>query len=413
MNFVGVDIGASQTRLISETARIGVLPNNAYFKEDEELTKYAPYTDELEDCLEVIIQKNTPSTMFPLHLLYGTMAERYSHINVRPSVQEKKYKQKLSYASILVSAAASRINFGTPEKLVLYVAVPPVEVEQAEEAFREELIGDFTVCFPKFNGGMTVRLSIQDVRCKEESYMSTVSYMFTTSGQPKDALKKYGNSIVLSMNIGASTTDLAVIKNGKYLENSGKTVAVGGNIARDYLIGEVNEKYGFELPLERADEAMIEGRLKIGAKYENIEELVAIAKDVLAREIVGKLEYYFKSIGLPIQTMEAVIVSGGGSMQSQYVENETIVKTSEPMSYFVTKRLNEWCANVEVVEYGEEARLADLKGLFITAKFEQEKEKQAQAMLNSNIGATASVVSTNADNKAMETVVLQAETKVI
>lgn len=381
MDFVGVDIGASQTRVISQTARIGVLPNNAVFMEGDVLTNLEPYDNELENTLEVYFRKVGQSSIFPLHMLYGTMAERQSRLNIRPSVQENKYKQPLSYASILLAAAASRIQFHSPEKLKLYIAVPPVEVKKAEEAFKEELVGDFEVYFPKYSGGLTVRLSIYDVVCKEESFMASVSYFFDLTGNITPEAKPFMSSNILSINIGASTTDLAVIKNGKYLEKSGKTIPVGGNIARDYLIGAVADRYGFDLPIDKAEEAMMEGRLKIGAVYEDIRDIVSDAKDILAREIVSKLEYYFKSIGMPIQIMEAIIVSGGGSMRSQYIENGEVIVTSEPMSTFVTEKLSGWCPNIKVVPHGDEARLADVKGLYIVAHVDELKENAANSTL--------------------------------
>lgn len=378
MNFTGVDIGASQTRIISDTARVGVNPNNAVIMDNvDEVTSLVPYNDELENALEVKIEKHGDSNMFPLRVLYGTMAERYSRTNIRPSVQERKYRQKISYASLITAVACSRIKFGTVKTGKLYIAVPPVEVAEAEKAFKEELVGNFTVYLPKFqNGGTTVDIEITDVVCYGESYLSTVSFFFDTNAQIKQDHAKYLNGVVLSINIGASTTDLAVVKNGQYLDKSGKTLPVGGNMARDFLIGAVQDKYEFDLPVENAEKAMAEGRLQIGNKYVDIKDLVSAAKDELAKDIVGRMEYYFKQINIPIQTMNGMIVSGGGSLQSQYVEDGLTVKTSEPMSVFVTDRLKGWCDTVEVVEYGDEARLADVKGLYILATLDKIKEEK-------------------------------------
>jgi hypothetical protein len=46
------------------------------------------------------------------------------------------------------------------------------------------------------------------------------------------------------------------------------------------------------------------------------------------------------------------------------------------MSYFVTKELTEWSRGTEVVEYGDEARFANVKGLFIRAKVDSLKKAQ-------------------------------------
>lgn len=391
MNFIGVDIGASGTRVISQTSRIGILPNNSVELGSDEVNKLLPYDGELENALEVIITKAGESKYFPLHIMYGTMAERYSHINVRPSVQQMKHQQKLSYASLLISAAVSRINFGTPEAITLYVAVPPVEVDKAEEAFKEELIGDFDVTFPKYNGGLTQHIKIVDVKCYEEAYMSMVSYFFALNGAVREEAKPLLKGHVLAINIGASTTDLAIIKNGRYLEKSGKTIPVGGNIARDYLISAVNDKYSFELPIEEAEKVMAEGRLEIGASYVDASDIVSDAKDTLAHDIVSRMEFYFKTIGVPIQTIKAIVVSGGGSMRSQYInaDNEVVI-TSKPMSEFVTKQLEGWCSEIKVEQYGDDARLADLKGLFIKAQVDCAKEEAMKQAQQSKVQAVVS-----------------------
>ena len=93
------------------------------------------------------------------------------------------------------------------------------------------------------------------------------------------------------------------------------------------------------------------------------------------------LPMYFKSIQMDMSTINAVVVSGGGSMQSQYanVDGE-LIKTSEPMSYYVTQELLNYSAGTEVVAYGDEARLANVKGLFIRAKVDEMKAAQTKTI---------------------------------
>lgn len=374
MNFLGIDIGASGTRIISQNTRIGLIDNNAVILREGEVVRFNPYDDKLENSLYMNITKKGPSRIFPKSVLYGSMAERQSHINIRPSVQQAKHMQDLSYISIIAATAVGRIMFNVPEVVRLYVAVPPVEVDKAEVAFNEELVGDFEVEFPKYNGGTTVKITVDGIKCKEESVMSMASFFFNMDGTLKQNAVDFSTGNVLSVNIGASTTDLAVVKNGKYLEKSGRTVPVGGNIARDYLIERINSEYGFELPLADAETAMAEGRMAIGNSMVDVSNIVSEAKDVLAGDIVSRMDPYFKSIGMPIQTLKGVAVSGGGSLRSGYMQDGVMVYTSEPMSSYVTDRLKKWCDTISVRSYGDEARLADLKGLYIYASMDASKE---------------------------------------
>lgn len=374
MNFLGIDIGASSTRAISQSGRIGVIPNNAVILGEDEEVRFNPYDDELESALYMKITKSGVSKIFPKRVLYGSMAERHSHVNIRPSVQQAKHMQELSYISVIAAAATSRILFEIPENLKLYIAVPPVEVQKAEEAFREELVGQFVVEFPKYRGGTTVKINVEGIKCKEESVMALASFFFSLDGTIRENSKQFLTGNVLSANIGASTTDLSIAKNGRYLETSGRTIPVGGNIARDYLIDQINIEYGFELPLADAEKVMAEGRMSLGNSYVDVSKIVSDAKDLLARDIVARMDPYFKSIGIPIQTLKGIAVSGGGSLRSGYIENNKKVSTSEPMSEFVTRRLKQLCDTISVVSYGDEARLADLKGLYIYAQMDASKE---------------------------------------
>jgi len=62
---------------------------------------------------------------------------------------------------------------------------------------------------------------------------------------------------VLSLDIGASTTDLTVIQNGRYLERSGRTYRTGGNVVRDYLITAISKEYDFDLNLSDAEKTVM------------------------------------------------------------------------------------------------------------------------------------------------------------
>lgn len=369
MNFVAVDLGASSTRYTSDSGKVSIIPNNMVFLEPDEKVDLKPYDDNIESALEVKIVKEGESKFFPIKALIGTMAERYSSNNERPSVMSNKHTQRINYVSGLVAVALSKLTYKLEDNIHLYVALPPIEVKTAKETVRENFAGDYVITFPKFNGGVTVKVSIVDVSCFEESFMAMLSYFFTTTGTVNDGAKKYLTGNVLSLDIGASTTDLAIVKNGRYLDKSGQTYKTGGNIARDYLIDAVRAKYGFDLPPVDAETTMAEGRIQLGNRYEEISDIVVAAKKVFAKSVVGQMQGYFRQVDIPIQTIRAIIVSGGGSMQSQYIDaNNEVIKTSEPMSYYITESLKEVCEGVEVEPYGDSPRTANILGLFIRAK---------------------------------------------
>lgn len=383
-SFVCIDLGASGNRYTSEQGAISLMANNMVELSDADNTRHlTPQDSTIENALEVRITKEGESDFFPARILIGALAERFSSNNDRPTNAMHKHLQKINYVSAIVAEAISRLKFGTPEEIDLYLAVPPVELFLATDVFNQSLTGKYLVEFPKYLGGATVKLNIKSVKCYAESYMSTVSFFFNMNGTLKEENKKYLVGNMLSLDIGASTTDLAIIKNGVYQDKSGQTYKVGGNMARDFLIDQVRERFGFDLPIVDAEVVMSEGRMQMGDTYVDVKDIVDNAKEYLAKAITNSMTTYFSKVAVPIQTLKGILVSGGGSMQSQFVnETNEVVKTSDPMSKFVTKQLQTICSTVPVIAYGDEARLANLKGLFIRAKMEQfiaNKEAQEQA----------------------------------
>lgn len=373
MSFVCIDLGASGSRYVSESGQISVLPNNMVFLNDDKPSLINPDNNDIESCLEVKIEKleGNKCEHFPANVLMGIMAERHSSVDVRPSILEHKHLQRVNYVSSIVVAAISKLKFALDDNIELYIAVPPIEIHLAREVFTQKLVGKYKVTFPKYMDGTEVTLNITSVRCSEEAFMASTSFFFNMNGQPKEESKQFFNWNVLSLDIGASTSDLAIIKNGRYLDKSGQTYKTGGNEARDYLMNEVVLRYSMDLNIEDAEKAMAEGRLQQGNSYIDISDIVAAAKQVLAQKLTVHMQTYFKRIGMDMNTINAIIVSGGGSMQSQYVnEKNEVIKTSEPMSYFVTKELTQWSPGTDVVPYGNDARLANVKGLFIKASFD-------------------------------------------
>ena len=377
MSFVAVDLGASSSRYVSDSGQIAILPNNMVFLGANEDSRINPDAEDIESCLDITITKTEGPDCehFPTSVLAGIMADRYTSVHTVPLVGIKKYKQRINYVSAILNAAVSRIKYSLPEEVDLYLAVPPMEIHEAREAFGSTLPGKYLVSFPKYMGGTEVKLNVVSVQCYEESFMASTSFFFNMNGVPKEQNKRYLTGTVLSLDIGASTTDLSIIQNGRYLDKSGRTYRVGGNEARETLVYDICSKYDIDLSPEVAEKVMSEGRLQIGNNYVDVSGLVAKAKVDLAKKLMTHLPLYFKAIQIDMSTINAIIVSGGGSMQSQYVNADgEVVKTSEPMSFYVTQELLNFSSGTEVVAYGSDARLANVKGLFIKAKMDSIKK---------------------------------------
>ena len=385
MSLVAIDVGASSSKYCSDSGIISVLPNNmVYLSEDMQTSSITSDAEDIESNLEVQIKRNgedTGANYFPANVLVGIMAEKHKSVNERPQVGDHKHKQRINYISIVIATAVSVINNNIEDPINLYMATPPIELEKAKVEFKKHLVGDYEVTFPKYKGGTTVKFTIADVDCSPESLMACTSFFFNVGTMtPKKSALGLMKGTVVSLDIGASSTDLSIIKNGQFLDKTGQTYKTGGNVLRDNVANRLCEIYGFTVPVDVADKAIAEGRLQIGNDYEDISEVLNEAKQEFAKSITVNLPTYFNRVGIPIQTINAILVSGGGSMPSQYAaENGDIVQTSESMSHYITEELKEYAKSINVIQYGGEARFANIKGLYLKAKVqEQKKSKTAE-----------------------------------
>lgn len=378
-NFVALDLGASSTRYVSESGQINVLPNNVAFLNNEQVSALEPDNADIESCLEVQIRKTdgVDSEYFPANVLMGILAERSAEIVERPSIISHKYKQRINYISAIVATAISRLKYNLDEDIAMYLAVPPAQIMGARKEFPEMLCGRYDVTFPKYNNGVAVKLNISSVTVYEESFMSVTSFFFNMNGTLKESAKELMAGSVLSLDIGASTCDLTITKNGRFLDKSGQTYNHGGNEIRSMVIDAVRGQYNIDVPIALADTMLAEGRLQLGNTYKVLTNEINDAKTKLAKRLTALFVDYFAKVEVPIHYVNAIVVSGGGSLQSQYVNADgEIVKTSEPMSYFMTQEMLKWSEGTMVVEYGNEARFANVKGLYIRAMVDSMKKKQ-------------------------------------
>jgi len=376
MSFVAVDVGASSTRFMSSNGKLGILPNNVVFLDNDAEVKMEPYSDSIVDCLEVVVESDNNS-VFPIRALMGSMATRHSATNVKPSVMANKHTQKINYLSAIVATAIAINQNNLDTNVTMYWALPPIEVRTAKEEVIRKCIGSYKVTFPKMDG-LTVEFNVVGVEAYEESFMALMSFYFDGNGKIREEARKYATGNVLSLDIGASTTDLAVVKDMRYLEKSGQTYKTGGSIAREYLIDDIRGIYGFDLPNELADIAMAEGRIQFGNGYKDIRNIVESAKKHLAEQVVEQIQGYFRKIDIPIQNVRAIVVSGGGSMRGQFVNEQGNVEiTSNPMSYYITNSLNDICTGVNVLQYSDNPRLAVINGLYLRAGLDMLKRNKA------------------------------------
>lgn len=368
-DFVCVDCGASSTRFTSTKGSIDVIPNNMVILEPTKSIEMESYDGDVEDVLDVTIEATNKNNFFPCRVLIGMLAERYSKNNIRPSAMLNKTDQQTTYVSIIVATALKKIKEKLTDEINLYITLPPVEAKYSKQKAIDGLTGSYTVTFNQSH--KEVKFNIISVNVFAESYMSIMSFFFNMQGGLREEAKNYKEGIVLSLDIGASTTDLAVAKDKKFMEKTGYTIKAGGNITRATFQEYIKGMYGYDISIPSSEKAIAEGRIPVGSTYQDCGEAVNNAKSVLASTIVNEIQTYFTSVGIPLQEVKAVCVSGGGSLSGMYLNDDgEYVQTSRPVSEFIMDELHKICPTVDVIPYGDESRLANVKGLYIRANID-------------------------------------------
>lgn len=370
MDFVAVDLGASSTRYTNAEGKIHYIPNNAVFIKDMGRNLHnEAYDDTPENNLDVSIWKEGESKFFPMRVLVGSMADRFGVSMQRPSQLKKKVEQPINYMSAILSVALSKLRCQEiGDEINLFVALPPAEVAENKLDMRDNLVGKYTVTFNKLgNSGITFQFTINNVACYEESRLAMMEFIFDDKYREKS--QKISSCNVLSIDIGASTTDLAIFKRGQFINKTGRTFRIGGNLVRDRVTDSIRKQFGIEIPAEEVDRCISEGRVQRGTQMTLIEDIIAEGKELVAEQIISRLDTYFASLDMSIDQISYIVVSGGGSMSSSYIDDEgKLHETSRPMSDYITDALQNSCEWVEVLYFGDEPRSANIKGLGIIAQ---------------------------------------------
>ena len=379
---VCLDLGASGTRFIrnSENQTNDFDINNIEAKMVEvgkhEVINMKPSSNSILDALDVSISKDgdtSENKNYYEHVLIGDMAMRYSNSVTRPSGLTAKVSQKINYTSAIVATALCFFNEVATDcgDVDVFVALPPVEVKRMSETFKNNLVGRYSVLFNKVN--KLIMFNIRNVYCFAESQAAVVSYLFNTNGTLTEAAKKYKDGCILSIDIGASTTDLVVVENLRYNERSGQTYKIGGNVCIDSITDAVQEEYGLYVDQDTAEEILKTGHMRFGNSFKDVREMVKEAKKKYAKEVVNELQVYFRKVGMPIQNMRAIVVSGGGALTSSYTNGNETVITTAPMSEYITEALKEVCDGIDVVTVSGNTRFANITGVGILSKFVKSK----------------------------------------
>lgn len=384
MLHICTDQGASSTRFSVNNSKVYKNPNNFIEVDIESDIRNTPYTQEFVDNMDLTISKEGESDFFPVRILGGTLAERYSSSSAKPSMLSSKSRQPVNYYSVISSVVNSILlsedaeDCKSPVDVTCYMCLPPVEItgnNENEDYVKSQLAGKYTVRLNKMD--REIEFNIKEVNVYAESVLAVVAFLFNQDATQRTEMAKYNKGYILGFDLGASTADLVLIKDRRFIEHSGYTCKLGGNIIDDLMRSEIRRKFGTEVSNDDIIEAVRTGRLAYGSSYKDVSAELQKCKKQYASMLFEKVETYFASNNIGLQSIKAVFMSGGGSMQSSYLdESGKEVVTSPSVGEYIDEMLKKVCDSVDMVlSPSVNPRECNIVGLILSMNAQRKRNK--------------------------------------
>ena len=384
MLHICTDQGASSTRFSVNNSKVYKNPNNFIEVDIESDIRNTPYTQEFVDNMDLTISKDGESDFFPVRILGGTLAERYSSSSAKPSMLSSKSRQPVNYYSVISSVVNSILlsedaeDCKSPVDVTCYMCLPPVEItgnNENEDYVKSQLAGKYTVRLNKMD--REIEFNIKEVNVYAESVLAVVAFLFNQDANQRTEMAKYNKGFILGFDLGASTADLVLIKDRRFIEHSGYTCKLGGNIIDDLMRSEIRRKFGTEVSNDDIIEAVRTGRLAYGSSYKDVSAELQKCKKQYASMLFEKVETYFASNNIGLQSIKAVFMSGGGSMQSSYLdESGKEVVTSPSVGEYIDEMLKKVCDSVDMVlSPSVNPRECNIVGLILSMNAQRKRNK--------------------------------------
>ena len=258
------------------------------------------------------------------------------------------------------------------------MCLPPVEItgnNENEDYVKSQLAGKYTVRLNKMD--REIEFNIKEVNVYAESVLAVVAFLFNQDATQRTEMAKYNKGYILGFDLGASTADLVLIKDRRFIEHSGYTCKLGGNIIDDLMRSEIRRKFGTEVSNDDIIEAVRTGRLAYGSSYKDVSAELQKCKKQYASMLFEKVETYFASNNIGLQSIKAVFMSGGGSMQSSYLdESGKEIITSPSVGEYIDEMLKKVCDSVDMVlSPSVNPRECNIVGLILSMNAQRKRNK--------------------------------------
>ena len=170
---------------------------------------------------------------------------------------------------------------------------------------------------------------------------------------------KYRQGYTLVMDIGAGTTDFAMVFNGKFVAQSKATIKTGGNLVEAYCKREIRRRYS-NAPTDMT-EIIEHGVYTRGNQKIIVDDILIRAKNDFAATLNNAIMEYLEVTQLPVHELKGLLVIGGGAIAAE--RDGKVV--SESLAYPLCETIKQMATSVELVHLTVNPRFANIEGLRI------------------------------------------------
>lgn len=348
-----VDLGNSDTRVITQfgvngkgkprksrttlSNRFGTLPENMidvyltnqlYSEEDSSIFRFGgEYWCNGAICMtEATATTERPTAM---RKKYNSLATKLAIINA--------FRQGYMDIAEFADCDLNSVNVNWNVTLLL----PPEDVDlgskQLADLTREIKEIDFII------PALHKQIEINSVNIFSEGFCAYIAVLFESK---KKIRKSYAylaqpSETTLIIDIGAGTTDFTIAEGGSIVMSSRFTKPIGGNNVHR-RVGSALKAKGINLPESAVRTGTETGVIRSGSKEFDIKEEIAAAKKDVSKQLVDAIVDYFESTMYNIQSINHLLLVGGGSIESD-------VEGIEPIAHYMTEFITDISPNVSRV----------------------------------------------------------------
>lgn len=323
--------------------------------------------EKTEGSKPVLTLKDSPiSEVLQERYLIGYLAKQYSLLPITPQSTKPKVIQQTTYVNmfsaiieqILLTPALQGASQDDIIDVKLGILLPPREYmnQDAKGLFCDNIAGTYKFKLVSIQKTVTVHIAKENIIIGSECAAALGTFIFDTSGNIRQQAKKYLDGNVLAVDGGRSTTDVALINNGKPVVGSYFTIPFGGNTVVDFLNNFLSSDLLFNRPSDTELEYAVKtGFIKQGTKSIDVGQQLINAKREYVKSFVKELLSYMTAHRYSPQSIQAILFIGGAFLPTE----DKRIPSAGDYVMATYKQLSPYTEQINL----EDPRYANLEGI--------------------------------------------------